>query len=321
MKKALITGITGQDGSYLTELLLSKGYEVHGTVKQGKEKKKEAFWRIAHVLDQITIHSCDVNNCGDVEIVFQLVMPDEVFHLASRVDARVLPDDEENVFRTNFFGTYYLLRTIKKYKEGCKLYCAGSSLMFGITDISPQNEKTPMNPTTPYGIAKTTAFHFVNMYRKTYGMFVCTGILFNHESPRRDEYFLPRKITASVARIKTGRQKKLILGNINTKRDWGYAGDVVKSMWLMLQQNKLEDYVIGTGELHSVKELLEIAFGYVGLKWDEYVVIDKSLVRKVDYTNLCADITKAKEKLKWKPKMSFQELIETMTAHDLKLIT
>ena len=209
---------------------------------------------------------------------------------------------------------------MKKHKDTCHLFCAGSSLMFGSCLTSPQNEETPMNPTTPYGIGKVAGYHYVKMYREAYGIFACTGILFNHESPRRDDNFLPRKITKAVARIKAGMQDKLVLGDINIKRDWAFAGDVVGSMWLMLQQEVPEDFVIGSGELHSVKELLEIAFGFIGKEWQSYVTFDPELLRKVEYGNLCADNSKARSQLNWAPRLSFRELIEQMVQNDLKLV-
>ena len=319
MKKVIIAGITGQDGSYLAELLLEKGYEVHGIEKPLNGKDNGRLWRISDIIDRVRLHNCDVTNSGQVESVFLSVMPDAVYQLASNVQPRLIFEEEKNIFDMNFLGVFNFLRAIKKYKDGCRLYCAGSSLMFGPACVSPQNEDTPMNPTTPYGIGKVAAHHFVRMYREAYGVFACTGILFNHESPRRDDIFLPRKITKAVANIKLGKQKELLLGDIESKRDWAYAGDVVESMWLMLQQNEPDDYVIGSSELHSIKELLKIAFEYLGLNWQDYVVQDPSLLRKIDYVNLCADTRKAKEHLGWEPKVGFQELIEKMVQNDFEL--
>lgn len=316
MKKAIITGITGQDGSYLAELLLEKDYEVHGVVNPSHGKDASQRWRIDGIIDKLHLHTCDVTNSEQVESVFVSVMPDEVYHLASKVQPRLIFEEEKNIFDVNFLSVFNYLHAIKKFKHNCRLYCAGSSLMFGAAHISPQNEDTPMNPTTPYGIGKVAAHHFVRVYREAYGIFACTGILFNHESPRRDDIFLPRKITKAVASIKTGKQEKLLLGDIETKRDWSYAGDVVESMWLMLQQREPEDFVIGSNELHSIKDLLEIAFGYLNLNWKEYVVYDPSLLRKIEYVNLCADSSRARERLGWAPKVSFQELIEKMVQHD-----
>ena len=247
-------------------------------------------------------------------------MPDEVYHLASDVEPKLVFEEEGKTFNVNFLGTINLLHAIKQHKPESRLYCAGSSLMFGSVNTLPQSEETPMNPNTPYGIAKVAAHHFSKMYREAYGIFVCTGILFNHESPRRDECFLPRKITKAAARIKAGRQDKLLLGDIEVKRDWSFAGDVVESMWLMLQHDTPRDYVIGSGELHSIKELLQLAFGHVGMDWQQYVVSDPSLLRKVEYVNLCADPAKARNELGWEPKIQFRELIELMVNNDLKQV-
>jgi GDPmannose 4,6-dehydratase len=321
MKKAIITGVTGQDGSYLAELLLSKGYEVHGVVNGSKGKDKHRLWRIHGILDKLILHSCDVSDSEQVETVFLSVMPDEVYHLASKVQPRLIFEEEKNIFNVSFMGGLNYLHAIKKYKNNCRLYCAGSSLMFGKVYTSPQNENTPMNPSTPYGIGKVAAYHFVKMYREAYDIFACTGILFNHESPRRDDIFLPRKITKAVANIKAGKQDKLLLGDIETKRDWAYAGDVVESMWLMLQQNEPEDFIIGTNELHSIKELLEVAFGYFDLNWENHVVLDPSLFRKIDYVNLCGDSSKARNKLGWVPKVNFKALIEKMVKHDYATVS
>jgi GDPmannose 4,6-dehydratase len=320
MKKAIITGIAGQDGSYLAELLIQKGYEVHGVVNPSNGKDLHRLWRIADIIDRLHLHICDVSNSEQVDSVFISVMPDEVYHLASKVQPRLIFDEEKDIFEVNFLGVLNHLQAIKKFKHICKLYCAGSSLMFDEVNTSPQNENTPMNPTTPYGIGKVAAHHFVRMYRDAYGIFACTGILFNHESPRRDEIFLPRKISKAVANIKAGKQKQLLLGDIETKRDWAFAGDVVESMWLMLQQKKPEDFVIGSNELHSIKDLLEIAFGYFGLNWKDYVVYDPDLLRKIEYVNLCADSTRAREILGWSPKVNFQELIKLMVKNDYEQV-
>lgn len=320
MKKAIITGITGQDGSYLAELLIEKGYEVHGVKSPSLGNDNSRDWRLAKVIDKLNLHSCDVKDSEQVESIFTSVMPDEVYNLASKVQPRLIFEEEKSIFDVNFLSVLNYLHAIKKFKQSCRLYCAGSSLMFGAANISPQNEDTPMNPTTPYGIGKVAAHNFVKMYREAYGIFACTGILFNHESPRRDEIFLPRKITKAVANIKAGKQHKLLLGDIETKRDWAYAGDVVESMWLMLQQNEPQDYVIGSSELHSIKDLLEIAFGYLDLNWKDYVVYDPSLFRRVEYLNLCADSRRARERLGWVPKVSFRELIEQMVQYDCEQV-
>lgn len=308
----------GQDGSYLADLLLSKNYEVHGVVSN--LKKTEGLERINHIIDRVHLHEGRVEDTDKIKAIFKNVMPDEVYHLASRVEPRLLFAEERNIFEVNFLGGFNLLQSVFEFKKDCRLYCAGSSLMFGNTSDFPQSERTVMNPTTPYGIAKVACYQYLKMYREAYGLFACMGILYNHESVRRSDYFLPRKITKAVAHIKNGLQDKLTLGDIETQRDWAFAGDVVESMWLALQQDKPDDYVIGTGQLHTVKELLEVAFQTVGLNWKDYVEIDQQFIRKVEYTNLCADITKAKTQLGWTPKVQFVDLIKSMVQHDLELL-
>ena len=320
MKKALITGIAGQDGSYLAEFLISKGYKVHGIQNPSKIVDGERPWRLLGIIDAIALHKCDVTDSMQVDSIFKSVMPDETYHLASDVQPRLIFEEERKTFDVNFLGTLNFLHAIKKYNHKSKLYCAGSSLMFGEVTSSPQNESTPMNPTTPYGIGKVAAYHFAKMYRQVYGVFACTGILYNHESPRRDEVFLPRKITKAAANIKLGNQKELLLGDIKVKRDWTYAGDVVESMWLMLQQGAADDFVIGSNMLHSIEDLLEVSFGYLELNWKDYVVFDSNLLRNVEYMNLCSDTTKARVNLKWSPKIGFDNLIESMVKNDYELL-
>lgn len=317
MKKALITGIRGQDGSYLAEYLLGKGYEVHGLLRGEVDHGDASFWRISGIRERIKFHTCETGNGAEIGNLVSSVMPDEIYHLASNVQPRVIAGDELDIFNVNFLGAVHFLNAIHNHNNKCRLYCAGSSLMFGRVHESPQCEHTPFNPTTPYGIGKVAAFHFLNMYREAYKIFACTGILFNHESPRRDEAFLPRKISKAVANIKCGRQSELSLGNIEIKRDWMHAADAIESMWLMLQSDDPDDYVIGSGQLHSIKEILEIAFEYVGLDWRDYVKLDPNLVRNIEYMNLCADNTKAKLKLGWSPKISFKDMIEEMVRNDL----
>jgi GDPmannose 4,6-dehydratase len=316
MKKALITGITGQDGSYLAEFLLEKGYEVYGTIFG----KSDNFWRIENIKAKIKIYECDVRDEEKIAELVKKIVPDEIYHLASRVDTRVIFEDEKDILKTNFESVHFILRAMKLYSEKSKFFLAGSSLMFGDAKESPQNENTALNPNTPYGIAKTAGFHLIKMYRDNYDVFACTGILYNHESPRRDLKFLPRKITSAAAKIKLGKEKKLILGNIEAKRDWGFAGDYVEAMWLMLQSGKSDDYIIGTGELHSVKDILDLAFGEIGLNWRDYVVVRDEFFRKEGKFPLVADISKIKKELKWQPKTSFEELIKMMLQNDLNLI-
>jgi GDPmannose 4,6-dehydratase len=320
-KIALITGIAGQDGSYLAELLLAKGYEVHGGVKEkfsGPDDPR-AF-RLAPIFERLTIHECDVAKEEHIERTIREIVPDEIYHLASDVEPRVLFEEEGNIFKVNFESARFILRAVKRFAPRARAFIAGSSLMFGNPETMPQNERTPLNPTTPYGIAKTAAYHLARMYRYAHGVYACTGILYNHESPRRDEKFLIRKITKAAARIAKGLDTELMLGNIDAKRDWGFAGDFVEAMWLMLQQSEPEDFVIGTGQLHSVRDVLALVFEKVGLKWENYVKIDKALFRKDDPVTLVADPTKAKEKLGWKSKTTFEDLIQMMVDEDLRLI-
>lgn len=317
MKKALITGVAGQDGSYLAEFLLGKGYEVHGTILKNDENEK---WRLRHIESRIMIYQCDVREEPQVFDVIKKVLPDECYHLASRVEPRVLFEEEKDILKVNFESVLYFLRGIKIYAEKCRFFLAGSSLMFGMVEDSPQSEKTPFRPDTPYGIAKTAGANLVDMYRKSYGVFGCTGILYNHESPRRDFYFLPRKITSSAAKIKLGIEKELELGNIDAQRDWGFAGDYVEAMWMMLQQERPEDYVIGTGELHSIKDILDVAFKYVGMEWNGFVKINSEFIRKTDPQNFLANTEKIRKKLGWIPKVRFKELIEMMVENDLEIL-
>jgi GDPmannose 4,6-dehydratase len=319
-KLALITGIAGQDGSYLAEFLLDKNYEVHGVIADYHYQDRSRLWRLKSLEGRIRLHVIDVLNFQQTENCISKLRPDEIYHLASNVEPRVIFEDEINTYNINFTGTINLLRAIHKTRVNSKLYCAGSSLMFGKVTESPQNEDSSMNPTTPYGIAKVAALHFIRMYREAYGVFACMGILYNHESPRRDDRFLPRKITKAVASIKAGKQSTLELGNINIQRDWSFAGDVIESMWLMLQAEKPRDYVVGSGVLHSIEELLAVAFGAVGLDWRKYVVMNDKFFRNIDYENLCADISKAKMELNWSPRVNFEQLILNMVEADMKLL-
>lgn len=320
MKRAFITGIAGQDGSYLTKLLLTKGYEVHGGVKKGFSGNDDPHaTRLAAVLDKLSIRECDVTKESDVENAIREIIPDEIYHLASDVEPRILFEEEGSILKVNFESTRSILRAVKHFTPKARVYITGSSLMFGNPETMPQNERTPMNPTTPYGIAKTAAYHLARMYRTAHGVYACTGILYNHESPRRDERFLPRKITRAAARISKGLEKELVLGNIEAKRDWGFAEDFVESMWLMLQQDTPDDFVIGTGEIHTVKDILTIAFERVGLSWKDYVKVDESFFRKDDPVTLVADPSKAKQKLGWEPKVKFEELIRMIVDEDLRI--
>jgi GDPmannose 4,6-dehydratase len=320
MRKALITGITGQDGSYLAELLLKKGYEVHGIVRRiGAENNEARMSRIISILHKITIHHGDVTDYPTVWKLINAIKPDEVYHLAAQSQVGISFEDEFGTLKTNIDGTHYLLSAIKELAPQCKFYFAATSEMFGRVLATPQNEQTPFNPVSPYGISKVTGFYLTKMYRNAYGIFACSGILFNHESPRRGYEFVTRKITLAVARIKCGQQKELKLGNIDAVRDWGFAPDYVDVMWRMLQQPKADDYVIGTGESHTIKELLEIAFGCVSLDWKEFVKFDDAaLLRPTDVATLLADSKKAREVLQWSPSISFKEMVEAMVKADLE---
>ena len=317
-KKALITGITGQDGSYLAEYLLSLGYEVHGIVRRiALEGPNQRLWRIHNILDQLILHSGSLESFPSLYSILQEVMPDECYHLASQSFVSIAFEDEFSTMNTNVNGTHYLLSALHKVCPECRLYFAGSSEMFGKVEEIPQKETTRFHPRSVYGISKVAAFELVRNYRESYKMFACTGILFNHESPRRGFEFVTRKITSSVAKIKLGLAKNLSLGNIESQRDWGFAGDYVRAMHAMLNIDEPEDLVVGTGITHSVKEFLEIAFDEVGLDYQKYVEIDPRFYRPTEKHILVADPTKAKNMLKWEPSVPFSEIVQQMVRHDL----
>jgi len=321
MKKvALITGITGQDGSYLSELLLSKGYEVHGIVRRvALESETRRLWRLRDILKDITLHSGSVDSYARLFNIFQKVKPDEVYHLSAQSYVGYSFEDEFSTLNTNINGTHYLLSSAKEFiDKNIKFYFAASSEMFGKVHETPQNENTAFHPRSSYGISKVTGFHLTSNYRVAYKLHASNGILFNHESPRRGFEFVTRKITVSAARIKKGLQKKLKLGNINSMRDWGHAKDYVEAMWLILQQDKPDDFVIGTGSKYSVKDFAKKAFEHVGLNYKDYIEVDKNLIRPAEVDLLIADCSKAKKILNWEPKISFDELVIDMVEHDLK---
>ncbi len=310
--KAFITGIDGQDGSYLAELLLSKGYEVHGLLRRGVNP----LVNINHLLDKIQIHYGDLANENRLCIILNEIKPDEIYNLAGQSDVRISFDIPEYTGEITGLGVTRLLEAAKEFSPLSKIYQASSSEQFGDAPW-PQNEKTPFKAKSPYGAAKIYAHNMAVNYRESYGMFVCCGILFNHESERRGLNFVTRKISNAVARIKLGKQDTLELGNINSKRDWGYSPDYVLAMWLMLQQNKPDDYVIGTGLAHSVKDFVEVAFEYLGLNWQEYVKADTPKdMRPSDVNLLLADARKAKEQLGWIPKTKFGDLVRIMVSND-----
>ena len=313
-KRALITGITGQDGSYLAELLLDKGYEVVGVVRRSST---EAFERIAHLRDRIEIREGDLLDQLSLITLLHHVDPHEVYNLAAM---SFVPTSWEQPILTSevtALGATRLLEAIRVVDRGIKFYQASSSEMYGKVRETPQTELTPFHPRSPYGVAKTYAHYITVNYRESYGIFACSGILFNHESPRRGKQFVTRKVTDAVARIAAGRARELRLGNLDAKRDWGFAGDYVQAMWLMLQQSRPDDYVVASGETHSVRELCEIAFGHAGLDWQKHVVVDPTLVRPAEVDLLIGDAGKARRVLGWAPKHSFRDLIEMMVDADV----
>ena len=320
-KKALITGITGQDGSYLAEFLLSKGYEVHGLIRRSSTFNTE---RIDHIyIDphepnaKLFLHYGDITDSGQLTNLVYNIQPSEIYHLAAQSHVRVSFDMPEFTGDVTAIGTTRLLEAIRRSGIQTRFYQASSSEMFGDAP-APQNEETPFRPRSPYAVAKVYAYWMVRNYREGYGMFTVNGILFNHESPRRGETFVTRKITKALARIKFGLQERLYLGNLEARRDWGFAPDYVEAMWLTLQQNNPDDYVVATGETHSVREFLEEAFRYVGLDWRNFVEIDRRYFRPLEVNFLQGDPSKAREKLNWKPKVKFNELVTIMVDADLK---
>lgn len=321
MKKALITGITGQDGSYLAEFLLEKRYQVHGIVRRvALEDPEHRLWRIKHILNKLRLHSASLDSYPSIFNVVEEVCPDECYHLAAQSFVSYSFEDEFSTINTNINGTHYVLSAIKEKAPKCKFYFAASSEMFGYVRETPQNENTPFHPRSPYGISKVAGFDLTRNYREAYGLFALSGILFNHESPRRGFEFVTRKITSTVAKIKLGLSKELRIGNLDAKRDWGFAGDYVKAMWLMLQQDVPDDYVVGTNETHSVREFAELAFDYAGLDWKKYVVIDKKLYRPAEVNILQGDHSKARKKLGWEPNIKFKGLVKMMFDADSKRI-
>ena len=321
MKRALITGVTGQDGSYLAELLLEKGYEVYGVVRRSSSFNTERLDRIyqdPHVPDyRLRLVYGDLDDASSLNRALRSVKPDEIYNLGAQSHVRVSFDVPEYTASTVALGTLRLLEAIREsgQEKSVRFYQASSSEMFGGAK-PPQSESTPFEPRSPYACAKVFAHQLAQNYREAYGMFICCGILFNHESPRRGIPFVTRKITRTAARIKHGLEKKLYLGNLKAKRDWGFAGDYVEAMWLMLQQDKPDDYVVATGESHSVEECLDVAFGVLGLDWKKYVEIDPRYFRPTEVDHLHGDPSKAKRVLGWKPKVSFKGLVEMMVKAD-----
>lgn len=314
--KAFITGITGQDGSYLTDLLLSKGYEVHGLVRRSSTLTTE---RIERHRGSFFLHYGDLTDSGNMMRIIQEIAPDEVYNLGAQSHVSVSFENPIYTANVDALGTLHCLEAIRHLDKKPKFYQASSSDMYGMPLETPQNEKTPFHPRSPYACAKVYSYFQTVNYRESYSIFACNGILFNHESPRRAEAFVTRKITRAAARIKLGLQKKLFLGNLEAKRDWGFAGDYVEAMWLMLQHDRADDYVVATGEAHSVRDFLDEVFGYLDLKWEHVVEYDSTEVRPSEVGLLCGNPEKAKTELEWSPKIKFKELARMMAESDLKL--
>ena len=323
-KVALITGITGQDGSYLAEFLLGKGYFVHGIKRRSSSFNTD---RIDHIYQEqhsdninLKLHYGDLSDSSNLIRIIQDTQPDEIYHLGAQSYVDYSFKDEFSTLNTNMNGTHYILSALKEFLPSARFYFAGSSEMFGKVREVPQTEKTPFYPRSVYGISKVAGYDLTRNYREAYNMYCCSGILFNHESPRRGFEFVTRKITHAVARIKFGIQKDLKLGNIDAKRDWGHAKDYVEAMWLMLNKKKPEDYVISTGKQYSVRDFVKLAFSLVNLDYKKYVKIDKKLYRPSEVKSLLGDCRKAKKELKWKQKFTFKKLVEDMVKSDLDFV-
>jgi GDPmannose 4,6-dehydratase len=315
--RALITGITGQDGSYLAEFLLEKGYEVHGIVRRvALEDPEHRLARLAAVKDHIILHAASLESYASVYQAIAKIKPDECYHLAAQSFVSYSFDDEFSTLNTNINGTHFVLATVANLVPNCRFYFAGSSEMFGNVEDVPQRETTRFHPRSSYGISKVCGFELTRNYREAYGLFACNGILFNHESPRRGYEFVTRKITSGVARILAGKSKQLHLGNLDARRDWGHAKEYVEAMWLMLQQSQPDDYVVATGETHSVQEFVEVAFECVGLDWKKHVVISQDLYRPSEVHLLMGDPSKAQSQLSWHHKTGFRELVREMVYAD-----
>ena len=314
-KKALITGITGQDGSYLAELLLEKGYDVHGLVRRSSSFNT---WRIDKIRDRLDLHYGDLVDQNSLMRTLQLVQPDEVYNLAAQSHVKVSFEMPEYTTDVTAIGVLRVLDAVRALGLRTRIYQAGSSEMFGLIHENPQTERTPFHPRSPYGVSKVFGHWMAVNYRESYGLHVSNGILFNHESPRRGENFVTRKITMGLAAIRKGKAKELRLGNLDAQRDWGYAKDYVEAMWLMLQREQPDDYVIATGETHSVREFLEEAFSHAGLDWKEFVKVDSKYFRPAEVDLLLGDASKARKALGWQPKVTFKALVRLMVDADME---
>ena len=320
-RRALITGITGQDGSYLAEFLLEKGYEVHGIVRRvAIEDPEHRLWRILPIKDRLHLHAASLESLPSIYRVFQAVKPAECYHLAAQSFVTYSFEDEFSTLNANINGTHHVLAALRDCAPDCRFYFAASSEMFGKVSRSPQSETTPFHPRSAYGISKVAGFHLTANYREAYGIRASSGILYNHESPRRGFEFVTRKITSHVARIKLGLAKEVQLGNLDARRDWGHAREYVRAMWLMLQQDEPDDYVIATGAQHSVREFAETAFAHVGLDYRDHVVVEPQLIRPAEVETLLGDASKARQKLGWASHVTFKELVQEMVEADLQAI-
>ena len=317
-KTALITGITGQDGAYLAQLLLDQGYEVHGMVRRSSSDR---FDRIEPLIDDITLHQADLLDQLSIVRLIEATSPDEIYNLAAQ---SFVPTSFEQPLLTGEFtalGVTRMLEAIRQVNTRIRFYQASSSEMFGTVQETPQRETTPFWPRSPYGVAKVYGHWITVNYRESYDIFACSGILFNHESPLRGKQFVTRKISDAVARIKLGKQEKLSLGNLDAERDWGFAGDYVRAMWLMMQQDTPDDYVVSTGQRHTVRDFCRVAFDHVGLNWEDHVEIDPAFLRPADVNTLCGDFSKAHENLGWQPEVTFEQLVQMMVDTDLDRIS
>lgn len=321
MKRVFITGPTGQDGSYLVDLLLEKGYEVHGLVRQSTQFTPDRWGHLRNAMihGQLQVHHGDLTDATGMRTLIETIQPDEVYNLAAQSHVGLSFDQPINTVGVTAMGPLNLLEAIRRSGSKTRFYQASSSEMFGKVQETPQSECTPFYPRSPYGCAKVFGHYITQNYREAYGIYACSGILFNHESERRGENFVTRKITRAIGRIKVGIQKELVLGNTDTKRDWGYAPDYVEAMWKMLQQEKPEDYVIGTGEQHSVQEFIDIAFAHAGLNPKDFVRQDPRFMRPSEVDTLCANAQKAHGSLCWQPRVRFNELVERMVNYDINL--
>lgn len=317
-KKALITGIAGQDGSYLAELLLSKGYEVHGIVRRiAIEDTEHKLKNIRHLLDKVSLYTASLDNVLSLIKIVKQIVPDELYHLAASSFVSYSFEDEISILNNNVNNTHYLLAAVKEFAPQCKVYFAGTSEMFGRVEQSPQDEKTPFNPRSIYGVSKVASYHLLKNYREQYGIFGCCGIMYNHESPRRGYEFVTRKIVSAAARILSGLEKNITLGNLDAYRDWGYAPDYVYAMWLMLQNDIPEDYIVATGEIHTVREFVEVAFAHAGIDYNKHIKIDPKLYRPSEEVRLCGNPAKIKSNLHWRTTKSFAEIVKVMIDGEL----